>query len=60
MTGLPDGCTCICVYEGRGWPDPQPAEYEPSETCLVHGLGTPQSAFAVQPDPFPESVREPF
>lgn len=52
---MPDDCTCPCVFEGRGWPDPQPAEYEPSETCVLHGLGAPFTAFSVaEPVGFPD------
>jgi hypothetical protein len=45
----PVTCTCECTYPGRGWPDPQPSEWEPSETCPDHGIGAPHTAFGDGP-----------
>lgn len=46
---MPESCTCPCVDPGSGWPDPQPPTYEPSEDCVLHGFGAPQSAFSDHP-----------
>lgn len=40
VTGFPisPGCICPCTFEGRGWPDPLPPEFEPAEDCPQHGV----------------------